>query len=32
MVVNNISAAHARNPFRGERELLAAMGDVVRFR
>ncbi|PNG95861.1 hypothetical protein SMF913_11886 [Streptomyces malaysiensis] len=26
-----ILVAHARNPFRGPRELLVAMGDMVRF-
>ena len=31
MLLDNILAAHARNPFRGERELLVAMGDMVRY-
>ncbi|WP_052808562.1 non-ribosomal peptide synthetase [Streptomyces cyaneogriseus] len=31
MLLDNILTAHARNPFRGERELLVAMGDMVRF-
>jgi amino acid adenylation domain-containing protein len=31
LMVDNILAAHARNPFRGERKLLVAMGDMVRF-
>ncbi|MFF3767585.1 amino acid adenylation domain-containing protein [Streptomyces sp. NPDC001922] len=32
MLLDNILTAHARNPFRGDRELLVAMGDMVRFR
>ncbi|MGW0532461.1 amino acid adenylation domain-containing protein [Streptomyces sp. NPDC003032] len=32
MLLDNILAAHARNPFRGERELLVAMGGMVRYR
>ncbi|WP_055698438.1 non-ribosomal peptide synthetase [Streptomyces silaceus] len=31
MLLDNILTAHARNPFRGERELLVAMGDMVRY-
>jgi hypothetical protein len=31
MVLDNVLVAHARNAFRGERELLVAMGDMVRF-
>ncbi|GAA3154214.1 non-ribosomal peptide synthetase [Streptomyces echinatus] len=31
MLLDNILTAHARNPFRGERELLVAMGGMVRF-
>ncbi|WPB94566.1 TauD/TfdA family dioxygenase [Streptomyces malaysiensis] len=31
LVLDNILVAHARNPFRGPRELLVAMGDMVRF-
>lgn len=32
MLLDNILTAHARNPFQGERELLVAMGGMVRFR
>ncbi|WP_162889989.1 non-ribosomal peptide synthetase [Streptomyces olivoreticuli] len=32
LLLDNILAAHARNPFRGERELLVAMGGMVRYR
>jgi hypothetical protein len=32
MMLDNILAAHARNPYRGERSLLVAMGDLVEFR
>ncbi|MGH8920199.1 MAG: TauD/TfdA family dioxygenase, partial [Actinomycetes bacterium] len=32
LMLDNILVAHARNPFRGERELLVAMGDMIRFR
>lgn len=31
MLLDNILVAHARNPFRGERELLVAMGGMVRY-
>ncbi|QEV21850.1 non-ribosomal peptide synthetase [Streptomyces alboniger] len=31
LLLDNILTAHARNPFRGERELLVAMGDMVRY-
>ncbi|MFF1713250.1 TauD/TfdA family dioxygenase [Streptomyces sp. NPDC058268] len=31
LVLDNILVAHARNPFRGPRELLVAMGDLVPF-
>ncbi|MEV0116662.1 TauD/TfdA family dioxygenase [Streptomyces sp. NPDC050844] len=31
LVLDNILVAHARNPFSGPRELLVAMGDMVRF-
>ncbi|MBL1108828.1 amino acid adenylation domain-containing protein [Streptomyces sp. 5-8] len=31
MLLDNILTAHARNPFHGERELLVAMGGMVRF-
>ncbi|MEV8034968.1 TauD/TfdA family dioxygenase [Streptomyces sp. NPDC086182] len=31
LVLDNILIAHARNPFSGPRELLVAMGDLVRF-
>ncbi|MET8014779.1 amino acid adenylation domain-containing protein [Streptomyces sp. NPDC005271] len=31
MLLDNILTAHARNPFRGERELLVAMGDMVTY-
>lgn len=31
LMVDNILAAHARNPFRGERKLLVAMGEMVAF-
>ncbi|WP_309030194.1 non-ribosomal peptide synthetase [Streptomyces alfalfae] len=32
LLLDNILTAHARNPFRGERELLVAMGDMVSYR
>ncbi|OLZ52700.1 non-ribosomal peptide synthetase [Amycolatopsis keratiniphila] len=32
LMLDNILVAHARNPFQGERELLVAMGEMVRFR
>jgi alpha-ketoglutarate-dependent taurine dioxygenase len=31
LVVDNISVAHARNPFAGERKLLVALGDMMSF-
>ncbi|MFE9426975.1 amino acid adenylation domain-containing protein [Kitasatospora sp. NPDC006697] len=31
LLLDNILVAHARNPFQGERELLVAMGGMVRF-
>lgn len=31
VVIDNILVAHARNPYKGERRLLVAMGDMVRF-
>ena len=31
MLLDNILTAHARNPFRGERKLLVAMGGMVRY-
>lgn len=32
LMLDNILTAHARNPFRGERKLLVAMGDTIRFK
>lgn len=31
MVVDNIAAAHGRNPYRGKRRLLVSMGDLIRY-
>ncbi|MEM6793449.1 MAG: TauD/TfdA family dioxygenase [Acidobacteriota bacterium] len=31
LVVDNVAAAHGRNPYRGERKLLVAMGDLIAY-
>lgn len=31
MVVDNIAAAHGRNPYQGKRRLLVSMGDLIRY-